>query len=54
MRDVLRWLWIELPSKGKPRYEPRIRHSEFVGGGDHRHGPLVKSHITGKQWYDLE
>ncbi|KAM0794803.1 hypothetical protein BDR22DRAFT_826612 [Usnea florida] len=52
MRDVVRWLWIELPSKRITRHEPRIRHSDLIGGEES--GALVKSHITGKQWHELE
>ena len=53
MRDVLRWLWIELPTKYRRIYMPCSRHSEFIGG-DRLNGPRVKSHITGKKWYQLE
>ena len=55
MRDVLRWLRIELPRKSMTRHEPCIRHSDLVGGeGSYRHDALVKSHITKKQWHELE
>ena len=55
MRDVLRWLRIEPPRKRMTRDGLCTRHSDLVGGqGSYRHGALVKSHITGKQWRELE
>ena len=43
MRDVLRWLWDELPAQFRLMHE-----------GGHRFFARFKSHIAEKQWHELE
>ena len=55
MRDVLHWLWDELPYTDITRDEQWIRDFDLIEGkASYRYGALVKYHFTGKLWFELE
>ena len=55
MRDVLCWLCMELHFKRNFVYEPFVRHSELIRGGErYPGGAPIKSPITGRQWHEME